>query len=64
MGAVYRAYDTVLNRTVALKMLSDMPGDPAARQRLVREARAASALNHPHVVTVHGVEQPPDSTSW
>ena len=60
MGAVYRAYDTRLNRTVALKVLTAAPGEPEARLRLVREARAASALNHPNVVTIHAVEQQPD----
>ncbi len=54
MGVVYRAYDTMLHRTVAIKVLA---GDPAAasRDRLLREARAASALNHPHICTVHEV---------
>jgi formylglycine-generating enzyme required for sulfatase activity len=60
MGTVYRARDTQLNRTVALKVLDETRGDPAARVRLVHEARAASALNHPNVVTVHAVEQQPD----
>ena len=56
MGAVYCAYDTRLRRDVALKVVS--PGhlaDPESKQRLLREARAASALNHPNVVTVYEI---------
>ncbi len=54
MGAVYRARDTRLERDVALKVI--LPGsnsDPLSRRRLLNEAKAASALNHPHVVTVY-----------
>ena len=56
MGAVYLAEDTRLNRQVALKMVlpADLD-DAAARARLMREARAAAALNHPHIATVHDV---------
>lgn len=54
MGVVYRAYDTKLQRAVAIKLLSGTP-DPASRARLLQEARAASALNHPNVCTVHEV---------
>lgn len=53
MGVVYRALDTKLNRPVAVKFLSDDLADPAARRRFQSEARAASSLNHPHVLTVH-----------
>jgi formylglycine-generating enzyme required for sulfatase activity/predicted Ser/Thr protein kinase len=55
MGTVYRARDTLLNRTVAIKVLE--LEDREATQRLLHEARAASALNHPGSVTIHGVEQ-------
>ena len=53
MGIVYRAFDTKLNRTVAIKVLSDDLADAAARRRFQREAQMASSLNHPHIVTVH-----------
>jgi eukaryotic-like serine/threonine-protein kinase len=53
MGVVYRALDTRLNRPVAVKFLSDGLADPAARRRFQREAQMASALNHPHILTVH-----------
>jgi tRNA A-37 threonylcarbamoyl transferase component Bud32/photosystem II stability/assembly factor-like uncharacterized protein len=54
MGVVYRARDQVLQREVALKFIrKDMPLD--ARKFLLREARAASALNHPNICTVHEV---------
>jgi tRNA A-37 threonylcarbamoyl transferase component Bud32/dienelactone hydrolase len=61
MGKVYRARDTVLNRTVAIKVLASKDvGDVESKRRLLREARAASALNHPNVVTIHSVEEAPD----
>jgi Tol biopolymer transport system component len=53
MGVVYRALDTKLNRSVAIKFLSDDLADPAARRRFQREAQTASSLNHPHILTVH-----------
>jgi formylglycine-generating enzyme required for sulfatase activity len=55
MATVYRAHDTVLNRTVAIKILD--AGDAEATRRLLHEARAASAFNHPNSVTVYAVEQ-------
>src|SRR5688572_11778095 len=56
MGDVYRARDTRLGRLVALKLVaSDIAGDPVSSARLVREARLASSLNHPNIVTVHDV---------
>ncbi len=53
MGRVFRAYDTKLNRPVAIKILSDDIADHAARVRFQREAQTASSLNHPHILTVH-----------
>ncbi len=56
MGEVYRARATRLDRDVALKVLPpEVVGDEVARARLMREARLASSLNHPHICTVHEV---------
>ena len=56
MGEVYRARDEQLDRDVAVKVLpTSSNDDPTARARLVREAKAAAALNHPNICTVHEV---------
>ena len=55
MAEVYRAVDTRLQRTVAIKLLSEDVADASARRRFQREAQAASSLNHPNIVTVHDV---------
>src|SRR5687767_4735775 len=55
MGVVYRARDTQLKRTVAIKVIGDAAPDPGTRAAILREARAASALNHPNVCTIHEV---------
>ncbi|HWO58185.1 MAG TPA: protein kinase [bacterium] len=57
MGEVFLAQDSRLERQVALKFLSEnLTKDPEARARLLREAKAASKLNHPNIMTIHAVE--------
>jgi serine/threonine-protein kinase len=64
MGEVYRGRDTRLGRDVALKVISPkLVGDPSLRRRFELEARAASALNHPAIVTVYDVGDT-DGVSW
>jgi serine/threonine protein kinase len=58
MGEVYLAEDTKLDRQVALKFLpSSLWNETEAQQRLIREAKAASKLDHPNIVTIHGIEE-------
>jgi serine/threonine protein kinase len=57
MGEVYRARDSRLQREIALKILPDVAAsDAARRERFTREALAVAALNHPHIVTIHSVD--------
>src|SRR5574341_296490 len=56
MGVVYKARDTQLDRVVAIKVLPhDKLADADRKQRFIQEAKAASALNHPGIVTVHDI---------
>jgi eukaryotic-like serine/threonine-protein kinase len=64
MGEVYRGRDMRLGRDVALKIISPrLVGDPSLRHRFEREARSASALNHPSIVTIYDVGET-DGISW
>jgi Tfp pilus assembly protein PilF len=61
MGAVYRALDTKLGRIVALKFIhGDLEISESSRRSLMDEARAASALDHPNIGTIFGIEDPPE----
>ena len=56
MGVVYKGHDAALNRYVAIKALAPQwASDQAARRRFTREAQAAAAVTHPHVITIHAV---------
>lgn len=58
MGIVFRALDPRLNRIVAIKVLApELAANPLARRRFLREAQAAAAVSHPHVVTIHAVDE-------
>ena len=62
MGVVYRAFDSRLERHVAIKVFPGLETRSKARQRLLHEARSASALNHPNICTVHEVGESGDIT--
>ena len=56
MGEVYRARDTRLERSVAIKILpAQLSADPMRRQRFEREAKTISSLNHPHICVLHDI---------
>ena len=61
MGIVYKARDVHLDRLTAIKVLpADKVADPERTRRFIQEARAASALNHPNIVTIHDISRDDD----
>jgi len=65
MGVVYKAQDTNLDRTVALKFLpSHMLADKEAEQRFISEAKAASSFDHPNICTIYDINKTEDDQSY
>jgi serine/threonine protein kinase len=65
MGEVYLAHDTTLDRDVAIKFVApERAGDDEARRRLLREAHAAAALDHPFICTVYDTGETPDGRAY
>ena len=61
MGVVYQAHDPRLDRSVAIKLLPpDLTRDETAKQRFLQEAKAASALDHPNICTIHEINETED----
>src|SRR5580704_6258045 len=62
MGLVYRAFDTHLDRPVAIKILrADATTNPESKRRFVQEAKAASALNHPNIIHIYDISSSGDT---
>jgi len=61
MGDIYKAHDNKLNRTVAIKVLAVANSEGTGRRRFIQEAQAASALNHPNIITIHDIVSQDDN---